>query len=68
MTPDLGKYAAEVISAYLVTIGLIALLVLVSLRQAVRTRNALRDVERARQERAQADAAPDREKKVAKDG
>lgn len=49
MMPDLGKYAAEVISAYIVTIGLIVALVAVSLRQSRRTRDALRKVEEARQ-------------------
>jgi heme exporter protein D len=51
MMPDLGKYAVEVISAYIVTIGLIVALVAVSLRQSRRTRDALRKVEEARQSR-----------------
>ncbi|MFV0361068.1 heme exporter protein CcmD [Tropicimonas sp.] len=48
---DLGKYAAEVISAYVVSIALIVALVVVSLRQARRTRVALRKVEAARLEK-----------------
>ena len=43
MIPDLGKYGAEVLLSYGVTIGLIAALVLVSWRQSV---VAKRDLER----------------------
>ena len=46
--PDLGNYAIEVLSAYAVTIGLIVILVVVSLRQSVRMRRALKEVEEAR--------------------
>ena len=49
MMPDLGKYAVEVISAYVVTIGLIVALVSLSVRQSRRTRLALRKVEETRQ-------------------
>ena len=53
MSPDLGKYAAEVLSAYAVTIVLMVALLAISLRQSVRTRQALRDVEEARQKAKQ---------------
>lgn len=49
MMPELGKYAVEVISAYVVTLSLIVALVWLSLRQSRRTREALRAVEAARQ-------------------
>lgn len=45
MMPDLGKYAAEVLSAYGVSLTLIAGLVLWSLRRSARLRDALREVE-----------------------
>ena len=56
MMPDLGKYAVEVASAYAVTLGLIVVLVVVSLRQSVRTRALLREVEQAQAARAAARA------------
>lgn len=43
--PDLGKYAGEVLAAYGISLALIAVLVAVSLRQYVRVRTALREVE-----------------------
>lgn len=46
--PDLGKYAAEVMSAYLVSVVLIIGLVVFSLRRSSRIRAALRDVESRR--------------------
>ena len=49
---DLGKYAVPVLSAYGVSLALIGVLVLVSWRQAVRTRSALRAVERAQSKEA----------------
>ena len=52
MMPDLGKYAAEVLSAYAVTIVLMVGLLLISLRQSARTKRALRDVEETRQMRS----------------
>ncbi len=55
MMPDLGKYAVEVMSSYLVSIGLIVALVAVSLRQSRRTREALRQVESERQAKQGAD-------------
>lgn len=51
MMPDLGKYAAEVLSAYAVSLLLLAGLVVLSLWQGARTRRALREAE-ARQGRA----------------
>jgi heme exporter protein D len=50
MLPDLGKYAVPVLSAYGVSIALLLALVWLSLRQAARTREALRQAE-ARQGR-----------------
>ncbi|MFD0978458.1 heme exporter protein CcmD [Tropicimonas aquimaris] len=47
MMPELGKYAVEVLSAYAVTLGLVVALVVVSMRQSVRTRTRLRDIENA---------------------
>ncbi|MEV8466299.1 heme exporter protein CcmD [Fluviibacterium sp. DFM31] len=45
MMPDLGKYAAEVVSAYAVSLGLLIGLVALSLRRSARLRDALRQVE-----------------------
>lgn len=56
MTPDLGKYAVEVLSAYGVSVLLILALVLQSLRRAGRTRAALREVEARRTRLAPVDA------------
>ncbi len=50
MMPDLGRYAVAVLSAYGVTIVLIAGLVVWTLLQDARVRRALREVE-DRQER-----------------
>ncbi|WP_078059218.1 heme exporter protein CcmD [Tropicimonas marinistellae] len=57
MMPDLGKYTVEVLSAYAVSLGLIAVLVIVSIRQSSRTRALLHDVEAARLAAATAAAA-----------
>jgi heme exporter protein D len=46
MIPDLGKYAAEVLSAYAVSILLLLGLVWVSVRAARRARTWLETVER----------------------
>lgn len=43
--PELGKYAAVVLTAYGVSIALLVLLVGLSIRQAARMRTRLRDVE-----------------------
>ena len=43
--PDLGPYATAVISSYAVTIGLLALLVWWSFRQAARARARLEQIE-----------------------
>lgn len=43
--PDLGKYAAEVLSAYGVSLVLILGLVAVTLRRGARARAALRQIE-----------------------
>ena len=45
MMPDLGKYAAAVLSSYAVTIVLLVLLVGLSLRRARKVQQRLRDVE-----------------------
>lgn len=50
MMPDLGKYAAEVLSAYGVSLTLMALLVLVSLRRARKVKAALREIEERRKD------------------
>ena len=49
MMPDLGKYAAEVMSAYAVSILLIALIVVFSIWRGARVRAALREVEARRE-------------------
>lgn len=51
MMPDLGKYADAVIWSYVSTIGLLVALVVGTLWQGRRVKQALREVE-ARQERA----------------
>lgn len=51
MMPELGKYAAEVISAYVVSVALLGGIVLASLREGARVRRELRSVE-ARRDRA----------------
>ncbi|MHA6344142.1 heme exporter protein CcmD [Roseivivax sp. CAU 1761] len=45
MMPDLGKYAEAVLSAYAVSLGLLAALVAVSLWRSRRVREALEKVE-----------------------
>ncbi len=45
MMPDLGKYATEVLSAYGVTLFLIAALLLLSLQRGRKARAALRRAE-----------------------
>ena len=49
MMPDLGKYAAYVLSAYGVSIALLAGLVLLSLRAGRKARADLSEVERRRE-------------------
>ena len=44
--PDLGKYAVEVLAAYGVTLGLIAVLVWASVARSRRVRRALEAAER----------------------
>jgi len=57
MIPDLGKYALWVLASYGVAIGLLGAITLASIRQARRTRRALREMEAGRQaRRAPADA------------
>jgi heme exporter protein D len=46
--PDLGKYAVEVMSAYVVSLVLIVLLVVLSWRRARAVRARLREFERRR--------------------
>jgi heme exporter protein D len=43
--PDLGKYAVEVLAAYGVSLGLIAVLIVVSWRRSARIRAALEQIE-----------------------
>jgi heme exporter protein D len=43
--PDLGKYAVEVLAAYGVSLGLIAVLIIVSWRRSARVRTALERIE-----------------------
>ena len=43
--PVLGKYAAVVLGAYGLSLALIALLILVTLRRGAKMRRALREVE-----------------------
>ncbi|WP_298801737.1 heme exporter protein CcmD [uncultured Lentibacter sp.] len=45
MMPELGKYAAEVLSAYAVTLGLLLALVLVSVARARRVKGELEEIE-----------------------
>ncbi len=45
MMPDLGKYADAVLSAYAVSLVLIALLVLLTLRKGRRARAELNEIE-----------------------
>ncbi len=45
MMPDLGKYTSEVLSAYGVTLLLLAVLVLMSLRRGRKARAALKQAE-----------------------
>ncbi len=47
MIPDLGKYAADVVSAYAVAVLLLLVLVAISLRQSARAKRAL-DAQEAR--------------------
>ncbi|SFS07457.1 heme exporter protein CcmD [Yoonia litorea] len=44
--PDLGAYAAEVLSAYAVSIALLVALIWMSYRRYIKVRAALEDVER----------------------
>ncbi|MCV3271188.1 heme exporter protein CcmD [Roseobacter sinensis] len=48
MMPDLGKYAEAVLSAYGVSLLLLVLLIVWTLRQGRRARRALQEVERRR--------------------
>ncbi len=45
MMPDLGKYAVEVLSAYGVTLALLAAIVVVSVMRERRVRRDLQDAE-----------------------
>ena len=45
MIPDLGKYAAEVLTAYGVSLSLLAALLIVTLRSGRRARAELRRIE-----------------------
>ena len=48
MMPDLGKYAASVLSAYGASLALLGLIVWLSVRSAVKTRATLKAYEAAR--------------------
>lgn len=48
MMPDLGKYATEVLAAYGVGIFLLAVLTVISLRQAAKARHLLDELEARR--------------------
>jgi heme exporter protein D len=45
MMPDLGKYATEVLSAYAITLALMAVLLLLSVQRGRKARAALRRAE-----------------------
>jgi len=45
MMPDLGKYATEVLSAYGITLGLMAVLLVLSIQRGRKARTALRRAE-----------------------
>ena len=45
MMPDLGKYAADVLSAYAVSIVILLGLIVLSLRQSTRARKRLEEAE-----------------------
>ena len=45
MMPDLDRYAGTVLGAYGVTLALLAILILVSLRRAARVKRALSRIE-----------------------
>ena len=51
--PDLGKYATEVLGAYGVTLALMAVLLVLTLRRGRRARAALRQVEQEAQSHAE---------------
>ena len=51
MTPDLGIYTTEVLTAYAVSVGLLVGLIALSLRRSRKVRAQLADVE-ARKDRA----------------
>lgn len=46
MMPDLGKYADTVLSAYVASIALLALLVLVSVMRGRRVRDEMKKIEK----------------------
>lgn len=48
MMPDLGKYAATVLSSYAISLGLIAGLIAMSLWRGARVRRQLNEVEARR--------------------
>jgi heme exporter protein D len=45
MMPDLGKYAEAVLSSYAVTIALLAVLIVLSVRRSNRVKKELQEVE-----------------------
>ena len=51
MTPDLGNYATEVLTAYALSVGLLVLLLALSLRRSRKVSAQLAEVE-ARRDRA----------------
>ncbi|SFR41905.1 heme exporter protein D [Yoonia tamlensis] len=44
--PELGKYAVEVLAAYGVSLGLLAVIIVISWRRSVRVRAALERIEK----------------------
>ena len=46
MIPDLGKYAADVLSAYAIALVLLVALVAISLRQSAKAKQALERLEK----------------------
>ena len=46
MMPDLGKYAVEVYSAYVISLALLAIILVISVRRYVRVRAELEKIER----------------------
>ncbi|MFA5539929.1 MAG: heme exporter protein CcmD [Gemmobacter sp.] len=48
MLPDLGRYSSEVTASYIVSLGLLALLIALTLWRGARVRRALEEMEARR--------------------